>query len=334
MFGDKTNKKFQKTAIEKIACLVFCVIISSSVFAFEKDFKPVLVSKNREVYILPDSVGKISVQAVTEITYQATTVVQTLESVLNSITFNDNTASELAGYISNSYTPNQRSRVFLSNTIIVESDIDPKFDLAANKDVAADKYLNDLDLAYEKTPDFSIKFTDITVSDVKKKAYFYVNVKYSSNFGSKFKADGSAYPMRERVAEIRLEPIGKKHWNAFITGIRYYDPKFPIDAKDNDLPVVSSDSAAVASPVSESEVKNVMSTAVKTRVDENSKNNEQSGELIKNGDALLKDKKYQEALESFKKAQSLVPLSPPLIKRIIKTRKLIFLTNRFGKLSS
>ena len=329
MLSAKNFINFSFNPINKLVIVAFCLFLSSTVSGYNS----VVPGKNK-IDLKSDSISNISVQSVTEITYQATTVVQTLESVLNSITFNDNTASELAGYISNSYTPNQRSRVFLSNSIIVESDLDPKFELGKNKDVAADKYLNDLDLGYEKTPDFSIKFSDIVVSDVKKKAYFYVNVKYSSNFGSKFKADGSTYPKRERVAEIRLEPIGKKHWNAFITGIRFYDPKAPIDAKDNNLNVLTSDSVAIASKMSDADVKNVMSTAVKSKVDENTKNQEQSDHLIKSGDAFLVDKQYQQALDAFRKAQGLVPLSPVLIKRIIKTRKLIFFTNRFGKVPS
>lgn len=326
-------KKLRFTPIVKLVCLVFCFFLSPTVFGLKKTIRSGKFITYPKVST-SDSVQKISVQAVTEITYQATTVVQTLESVLNSITFNDNTSSELAGYINNSYTPNQRSRVFLNNTVIVESDLDPKFTLGINKDVTADKYLNDLDLAYEKTADFSIKFSNIVVSDVKKKAYYYVNVKYQSDFGSKYKPDGGVYPKRERVAEIRLEPIGKKHWNAFITGIRFYDPKYQIDSKENDLAVVSSDSTAVASAVSDLDVKNLMSVAVKSKVDENTKNQDQCNLLIKNGDVFLNDKKYQEALDAFKKAQSLVPLSPPLIKRIIKTRKLIFFTNRFGKTPS
>jgi len=333
MFKVNTIKNVRFTPIAKLGCLAFCFFLPPPVFGLDKISRP----ENLRTYfkVSPsDSIQKISVQAVTEITYQATTVVQTLESVLNSITFNDNTSSELAGYINNSYTPNQRSRVFLNNTVIVESDLDPKFALGINKDVTADKYLNDLDLAYEKTADFSIKFSNIVVSDVKKKSYYYVNVKYESDFGSKYKPDGGVYPKRERVAEIRLEPSGKKHWNAFISGIRFYDPKYQIDSKDNDLVVVSSDSTAVASAVSDIDVKNLMSVAVKTKVDESAKNQDQCNVLIKNGDAFLQDKKYQDALDAFRKAQSLVPLSPPLIKRIIKTRKLIFFTNRFGKTPS
>ena len=201
-----------------------------------------IISKKTKLHnsIRPDSAQRevISYQSATEIKYQAEAVVHIYELVLNSISFNDNTPTELAGFITNSFTPNKRYRVFYNNNVIIEDDLDPKSGLGISKDITADKYLNELDLNYEKTPDFSIKFSNIVTSNVKKTDHIYVRVKFDSNFGSKYKVDGSHYATRQREALVRMEPSGKKKWNAFIEGISYFDPNKAITNKDNDMQVV------------------------------------------------------------------------------------------------
>ena len=273
---------------------------------------------------------KISFKDATEISYQATSVVQTLESILNSVTFNDNTPSELAGYITNSYTAGQRSRVFYNKDIIIEDDIDPKFELGKNKDVAADKYLNNLDLQYEKTADFSIKFTDLKVSDVKKKSYIFVNVKYVSNFASKYTPNGTTYPKRDRVALIRMEKNGK-NWLPLIESISYYDPKYPIDGKDNDILVVASDTAnSVANlhvPTQE-DINKAMIKMIADQEETDKKNQAQFDSYVATGDGYLKKKQYAEALDIYGKAKQIKPFVPALDKKIIETKKLLE-TNTF-----
>jgi hypothetical protein len=181
----------------------------------------------------------ISTQAATEIKYQAESVVHTLEAVLNSITFNDNTPSETANYITSSYTPNLRNRIFFNDNIIIEDDINPQFELGKNRDMEVKSYLNELDLNYQKTADFSIKFSNIKSSDVKKTNHIYIRVMFDCIFGSRYKINGKAYPIRHREALIRMEPEGKKKWNAFIEGISYYSPSTsPIESKDHDMLVV------------------------------------------------------------------------------------------------
>ena len=185
----------------------------------------------------------ISNQAATEIKYQAESVVHTLEAVLNSITFNDNSPSETANYINSSFTPNLRNRIFFNENIIIEDDINPQFELGKNRDLEVKSYLNELDLNYQKTPDFSIKFSNIKSSDVKKTNHIFIRVMFDCTFGSRYKINGKVYPMRHREALIRMEPDGKKKWNAFIEGISYYNPASPIDSKDHDM-IVSDDNVA------------------------------------------------------------------------------------------
>lgn len=230
------KKKYTEKVFGLFICLLFLLNFNSS-YSLDK----LNNIQNKKLNLDTIKAANITLKTAEEIKYQAELVVQTLESVLNNITFNDNTQSELNSYIKNSYTPNQRNRVFYSNKIIIEDDINPKFNLGKNRDLRADDYLNLLDLTYEKTADFSIKFTNIKSSNVKKTNYIYVRVKFESNFNSKYKVDGSTYPTREREALVRMEPLGTKKWNAFIEGISYYNPSKPIESKDNDLPIASTD---------------------------------------------------------------------------------------------
>ncbi len=230
----------KKKYTEKVLGLSICLLFLSN-FNSSYSLGKLNNIHNKRLNLDTIKVANITLKTAEEIKYQAELVVQTLESVLNNITFNDNTQSELNSYIKNSYTPNQRNRVFYSNKIIIEDDINPKFNLGKNRDLRADDYLNLLDLTYEKTADFSIKFTNIKSSNVKKTNYIYVRVKFESNFNSKYKVDESTYSTREREALVRMEPLGTKKWNAFIEGISYYNPSKPIESKDNDLPIASTD---------------------------------------------------------------------------------------------
>jgi hypothetical protein len=196
----------------------------------------------------------ISAQAATEIKYQAESVVHTLEVVLNSITFNDNSPSETANYISSSYTPNLRNRIFFNDRVIIEDDINPKFELGKNRDLEVTTYLNELDLNYQKTSDFSIKFSNIQSSNVKITNHIYIRVKFDCAFGSRYKIDGGGYTVRQREALIRMEPDGKKKWNAFIEGISFYNPALSIDNTDHDVLVtneslVAADNDSLRQPV-------------------------------------------------------------------------------------
>jgi len=225
--------------LNKTVCFLSTVLIllSCGQASASNHFSKRIIIQNR--VSKADSVQKdnISPQAIAEIKFQAVTVIQIFESLLNSITFSDNDKGEVATYIRNSYTPNDRNRVFYNSSIAIEDDINSKFVLQNNRSLLPDAYLNELDADYVKTADFSIKFTNIKCSDVKKTDHIYVRVKFESNFRSRYKVDSSKYQSREREAIIRVEPNGKKKWSAYIEGIAYYNPEIPIDNKDNNIRV-------------------------------------------------------------------------------------------------
>ena len=281
----------------------------------------------------PDSAiaDKISAGNAHEIAYQSVLIVQTFESVLNSITFNDNTATELQSYISNSFTPGKRFRIFYSNNVIIEDDLDPKFDLGKTKDIAADKYLNEFDLNYEKTPDASISFSNFVVSDIKRKDYIYVNIKFDETFKSKYKPEGTKYTLRHRIAEVRAERNGKKNWEAYIVGIRYYDPSDPIYNTNNAVPVVNSDTIATPTVIKEADIENAMVELVKGHMENTRNEHNQFLDYVSSGDALFKTKQYRHALEYYVRAEVLNPLSPIINKKISRVKHLILLKRNSKK---
>ena len=113
---------------------------------------------------------KITRKDAKEISYQAKSTVEVLEALLNYVTFSDNNASSLQDAIANSYKTS-KNQVFFNNSVINEDDIAPEAALGNTKDIPAVKYLNDLDLHYEKTNDGSIKFSNIFVSSINKRDY-------------------------------------------------------------------------------------------------------------------------------------------------------------------
>ncbi len=103
-----------------------------------------------EVQTPTEQQSKVSLKDAKEISYQAQATVESLQNLLNYITFSDNVPSELAEVIANSYKTS-RNRIFFNKDIIIEDDINPQAMFGKTKDVPAEKYLNDLDLPYEKT---------------------------------------------------------------------------------------------------------------------------------------------------------------------------------------
>ena len=256
-----------------------------------------------------------------EISYQAQATVESFQNLLNYVTFYDNAPSELAEVISNSYTPS-RNRVFYDSRIIIEDDINPNYRLGNTKDSFAEKYLNDLDLQYEKTTDATITFSNIIVSNVKKKDYIFVKVRFDSNFGSTFKPNGTNYPIRQREALIRVEKTGNTKWEAFIVAITFYNPDNPIENSDDNMQIAS-DETFNASTVSLEDFEREKFDFIKSRQEEEKRRLAIFDEYLSIGLKYSNNKQYKEALELYEKAKDLQPLVPSLDKRIIDVKRLI-----------
>lgn len=264
---------------------------------------------------------KITLKDAKEISYQAKATVQGFEGLLNYVTFSENIPSELQEVIANSYK-NSRNRVFFNKNIIIEDDLNPESALGNTKDLAAEKYLNDLDLHYEKTMDASISFSNMYVSSVKKKDYIYVKVKFDTKFASKYKVKNKGYNTRTREALVRMESEGGNKWKALIVGISFYNPAKPIESNENNIEVTT-DESATASIVTDEEFMRERESFIQAREEEEKRKEGFFQEYLTLATTLYNNKQYKESLELLEKAKDLKPMVPSLDKRILDTKRAI-----------
>lgn len=264
--------------------------------------------------------NKVSLKDAKEISYQAQATVEGLQNLLNYITFSDNVPSELTDVIANSYQTS-RNRIFYNKDIIIEDDINPQAMFGKTKDVPAEKYLNDLDLQYEKTADATVAFSNINISPVKKKDYVYVKVQFDAKFGSKYKPDGGTYPTRKREALVRLDNVGASKWQALIVGISFYDTSMMAQDSLNNMQVAT-DTSSSASVISQEEFDKEKQSFILARQEEEKKQQAIFDEYVNLGNTYISNKQYKEAIEIYEKAKELKPLVPVLDKYLIDARRL------------
>lgn len=262
----------------------------------------------------------ITLKDAKEISYQAQSTVETLQRLLNYITFLDNVPSELADVIDDSYKPS-RNRVFYNKEVIIEDDINSLSEMGKTKDMFAINYLNEIDLQYEKTADASISFSNIVVSAVKMKDYIYVKVKFDSQFGSKYKPSGNGYSTKQREALVRAERIGNSKWETTIMSITYYNAALPIDGIENNMQIAT-DTSSTASVVTQEDFDKEKQTFIKERQDEEKKKQSIFDEYLVLATTYINNKQYKDALDIFQKAKEIKSLVPSLDKRILDTKKL------------
>lgn len=264
---------------------------------------------------------KISLKDAKEMTYQAQSTVEGLQNLLNYVAFNDNVPSELAEVISNSYKTS-RNQLFFDKQVIVEDDLGATSALGKTKDLTADKYLDALDLRYEKTADASIAFTNLVISKIKKKDYLYVTVRFDEAFGSKEKASGKPYSLRQREALVRLIAQGSNKWQALIMGLGFYDPARPNQTSDNEMSITT-DASAESNLVSTEDFAREKDDFVLAKQQEDKRKQLAFDEYVSLGSNYSANKQFKEALELFYKAKELRPLVPTLDKRILDTKRLM-----------
>ncbi|MGI4863791.1 MAG: tetratricopeptide repeat protein [Janthinobacterium lividum] len=264
---------------------------------------------------------KVSLKDAKEMTYQAQSAVEGLQSLLNYVTFNDNVPSELAEVIGSSYKPS-RNQLFVDKGVIVEDDLSPAAELGKTKDLPVEKYLDALDLRYEKTADASVTFTNLTISKIKKKEFLYVTVRFDEAFGSKEKPSGTPYPVRQREALVRLISQGNNKWQALIASLSFYNPAQPTEATDNELPITT-DASAEAAVVSAEDFMREKDDFVLGKQQEEKRKQIAFDEYVTLGSGYSANKQFKDALELFYKAKELRPLVPTLDKRILDTKRLM-----------
>ncbi|MCU0355083.1 MAG: tetratricopeptide repeat protein [Cytophagales bacterium] len=259
--------------------------------------------------------ARLTVRETAEITYQARNVVSELEQLLNFVAFADNAPNEVAEVLARSYTVDARNQLFYNKSVIIEDDTDPENRPGRTADLAVDKYLQTLDVYYAKSVDPSVTFSNVRVSNVKKKDYFYVKVVFDCRFGNKHTRKAAPYPMRTRQATVRAEKTGNR-WKAFISAVGFYDPAKPYDANDNNVAVTDETPEPVAAgnktvAEQESAVRAEVDQMASARAEEERRAKETAyNEAIRLANAALENNDSQAALDAYHKAVEYNPFAP------------------------
>lgn len=221
-----------------------------------------------------------------------------LNDLLNTITFDDLGDFERNAIRADSYgdSPN---KIFYDAQVIIEDDLNPEHDSrATTADLPVAKYLSNFDLFYPQSPDRTVVFTDIRVSNLKKSDYYYIKVYFTSQFTLQHKQVARPYRPLLRVAEVRAERKGTK-WTAYITRVAFVTPEDQADETRNDVELA----VAVSAPNQENE----------NRLQEEAWNKEREQErkalaeynrLLETGDKALAAGELDLALEAYTEAEN------------------------------
>lgn len=174
-----------------------------------------------------------------------------LNDLLNYVAQDNITETSRQLLIYNSYlvSPN---KIFYDDKAVVEDDVNPDNTVKkSGPDLTISKYLEDLKLYYNRSSNYSIKISEVSVGQVQKKDYPYVLVNYKIQFTNAHRQKPTKYESVYRVAELRADKPDKQ-WIVMITRIGYYKPTAAT------TPVASAPAAATtakkAEPVKKPEV--------------------------------------------------------------------------------
>jgi tetratricopeptide (TPR) repeat protein len=264
---------------------------------------------------------KITARSASDIIAKAVLNVQFFPTVLNTIADSTIESSYITDVEKNSYTPKDKRQFVFDNKATIEDDIDPKSGLDNIKNLDIQKYYNELDLQYEKSSDESIEFTNFSHSNIKKnKDFMFVLVKFDSRFKNKNRASKTDYPLKSRVALVRVINEGGK-WSAFISTIQFFDPAHPIDSV-NDIPIFLTDSTSTI--VSQAELNTQIAISLKEKDLESKQNSALFKRYVAKGDSDLAAKRYADARDAYKTAQEKDQLDISIDRKIREAERLIF----------
>ena len=192
-----------------------------------------------------------------------------LNDLLNYVAQDNITETSRQLLIYNSYlvSPN---KIFYDDKAVIEDDVNPDNTVKkSGPDLTISKYLDDLKLYYNRSSNYSIKISEVSVGQVQKKDYPYVLVNYKIQFTNTHRQKTTKYESVYRVAELRADKPDKQ-WIVMITRIGYYKPTAGITpvatappaakpAEPSKKPEVAAKENVAAKPV----VKEVASAPVK-----------------------------------------------------------------------
>jgi tetratricopeptide (TPR) repeat protein len=269
---------------------------------------------------------KITASDVQNIYFSATQTLNRMPVLLNIITTKITEDGEMAADKAASFAIGDIHRIFYSKEAHISSDIDTLASRTHNDTIKMEDYLTNLDSQYPKTDDPSITFSNFKPSHVKKNGEFaYILIKFDSKF------DQAPYKTQNREALLRVEKEEGK-WKALIESIFFYDPAYPVDAPDNDLPV-QRDTSSTSGLVTYQELDKQIDSIQVKRNAESKETDDRYNALKNEGLSYLADKHYDEAIDYLGQALDLKPLDIALDHRIHDIKRLKD-RNTFGYLKN
>lgn len=177
---------------------------------------------------LAQEAPKFSADDATEIRAEARKVIEThLSDLLNSIASSEMGQQGRRLIIVNSFIPGE-NQIF-TPIAIIEDDTSPEYTSSGKgTDLKVQTYLEKLDLFYTKSTEYSIKLSEVNVTEVKQgKEAPYVQVHFRSYFTNTHRNKPTLkYSPVLRTAEMTAEKVDNQ-WKVLITGIRYYKKPAP-----------------------------------------------------------------------------------------------------------
>ncbi|WP_288427462.1 tetratricopeptide repeat protein [uncultured Spirosoma sp.] len=231
-------------------------------------------------------------------------VEKSLVDLLNVLTLEDLEESQRKAIVAKSLTDTEKSRrLFYSTDVIVEDDLQPERPIDQPTDVKIEKYLANLDLFYTKSPERTITFSDMKVSNVKERVYTYVKVYYTETFKGKNTQSTAAFRPMPRVAEVRAERVGKK-WTLMIAQIGFLAPGDSATSPLNDVKLVEPEAPVDSTAMQARLEQESLQAAERERERERERLAQKVYEsYLTKGDQALAAKDFQGALQNFQEAE-------------------------------
>ena len=163
-----------------------------------------------------------------DIMKNAELLIEDYQRLLNNLSTEGNTKGDIELFIDNSF--NLRKIFYNETDVYIESDLDPDFSLnTVPTGMSIKEYLNEFCLLYKPSKGRSVfltidqELTDALNPDISEgPQYKYVRIVFDSQFRNTLKTNDTPFPLRKRVAEIRIDKEGSI-WRPYIFGIEFFN---------------------------------------------------------------------------------------------------------------
>lgn len=244
--------------------------------------------------VVPDTV---TVQDTVTIRKLALNRINGFASLLNLIRSNEQEDSQIKFSITNSYAANNPNQLFLTPQILIEDDIDPRnvsyLKRGDNKKV--EEYLSRFDQLYNKSEgEGTVKFTDIRVSNLKMTDSLYVKVFFKSQFLDKRINEPNDPPYKQvvRVADLRVQKVDRR-WKVYIARVAFASPRDSLSWNQNDVEIKQT-----------AQIRNQADEEAEKANQEIARKMQEYRQLCIEGERLIDQGKYEEAIDKFTLAQA------------------------------